>query len=80
MREIQPDNRDTFKMAPGTWRRIRLDGEPTALFVCPNCGHRSALSTHTIKRDGEVTPSVVCDCGFHDWVKLTGWPEQEEGQ
>lgn len=77
MREIQPDNSDTFKMAKGTWRRVGLDGAITAMLVCPQCGARSALTTHKIHGDGEVHPSVVCDCGFHDWVRLVGWLESK---
>lgn len=47
---------------------------------CPSCRKESTLwSTlggHAIRRDGEVSPSVVCPfppCTFHEFVRLDGW-------
>lgn len=61
----------------GTWRRANRDGVPIVNFCCPTCGAYGALTgpeaNHTIAGDGSVHPSVHCDCGFHDMVKLVGY-------
>lgn len=62
-----------------------------AIMCCPACGFDVSLSRHTVQADGTITPSVVCPitgkhdpigvlcpCGFHDNVKLLGWPEWKE--
>jgi hypothetical protein len=37
---------------------------------CPGCGGIANLSEHHIGAHGEVEPSVICECGFHDKVML----------
>ena len=60
----------------GTWRRVQRDGETIYVFTCPNCGGSGGLDgkegNHTVNSDGIVSPSVVCDCGFHDYIRLLG--------
>lgn len=57
----------------GHWRFVFSDGKFTATIACPQCGEQGALTDHEILDSGEVTPSVVCDCGFHDHIFLSGW-------
>ena len=63
-------------LQPGTWKGTKAaDGHQTALLCCP-CGHIASLSSHTIRSNGNVFPSVVCPepgCGFHEAVYLDGW-------
>ena len=61
----------------GTWWSVRYpNGHRMVLWCCPICGQTSALKTHKIHADGEVTPSVVCEgatgtpCTFHDYITL----------
>ena len=46
---------------PMTWRSLVVseDNRRSASFVCIN-GHRALLVGHTINKEGEVQPSVVC--------------------
>lgn len=32
-----------------------------------------APSPKVVAHDGTVSPSVVCDCGFHEFIRLEGW-------
>lgn len=57
----------------GHWRFTFSDGKFTATIACPNCGAQGALDDHDIADDGRVTPSVVCECGFHNTIQLSGW-------
>lgn len=58
----------------GTYKPITVDGKSSALIVCPGCGMRMQLKTHTVSADGVVTPSVVCRiCNFHDYILLSDW-------
>lgn len=45
--------------------------------TCPACGGLGDLNDHQIALigtgDGVVTPSVQCECGFHDEVVLKNW-------
>ena len=59
--------------APGTWRIVFRDGRRTAILVCPGCGANGSLEDHEIADDGTVRPSVVCDCGHHEHIRLAGW-------
>ena len=59
---------------PKTWTRVTLDGVETARISCPRCGTVGALRDHAIDDKGKVTPSVQCDCGYHDFIRLEGWP------
>jgi hypothetical protein len=60
---------------PGTW----WPAGTAAQYMCPH-GHTLFLvpDVHTIRPNGDVTPSVVCKaegCSFHDWITLEGWEE-----
>lgn len=55
------------------WPLQAADQIVSASFVCPVCELRAYLTDHEIAEDGTVTPSVLCDCGFHDYLKLIGW-------
>ncbi|MFD0997698.1 hypothetical protein ACFQ21_00200 [Ohtaekwangia kribbensis] len=52
-----------------------LEGEKKPTIECPMCGCflLSDIAPHGIREDGSVYNSVVCDCGFHEYVKLEGW-------
>ena len=39
---------------------------------CPQCGTPTETD-HEISEDGTVTPSLLCDCGWHEFAKLAGW-------
>ena len=59
---------------PGTYSATTSAGERSAVFACPDCEMRGHLrSTHTIAENGDVSPSVVCDCGFHRFITLQDW-------
>lgn len=52
----------------------------SAQIICSG-GHAVALlaETHTIRDNGDVTPSVVCGfegCTFHAFIGLSGWGEE----
>ncbi|WP_139043822.1 hypothetical protein [Allomesorhizobium alhagi] len=59
----------------GTWRPAIRDGFATANICCPKCKQIGSLepADHQIAEDGSVSPSVVCDCGFHEHIRLIGW-------
>lgn len=58
---------------PGTWKALETQGGKSATFACPDCGLVGLLTDHEIGEDGAVNPSVACECGFHEWIKLEGW-------
>lgn len=59
---------------PGTWHGgMKADGSRTALLCCPDCKAISTLTGHEIKIRGFVSPSLVCRCGWHEFVQLGGW-------
>lgn len=61
-------------MKPGEYRPATCDGVRSAVICCPSCGERGSLAgSHQVGADGTVTPSVVCDCGFHEFIRLEGW-------
>ncbi len=64
---------------PRTWRITIRDGKFTAKIVCPDCKTAATLDPkdHTIQADGSVTPSVVCDCGYHETITLADWSATE---
>lgn len=66
----------------GRWRLGTLDGAPIVSLSCPSCGAFAPLSeTHEILATGEVRPSVLCDCGFHEHVRLLGyWMAKRGGE
>jgi hypothetical protein len=57
----------------GTWYPVIVDGKRTAKLVCPGCGIIANIDDHDIDHDGNVTPSILCDCGYHENVILAGW-------
>ena len=64
----------------GQWSRAMGKVKLTALITCPTCGRIISLSKYSIDPKGFVSPSLVCDtrnggCGFHDYIKLEGWPD-----
>lgn len=70
----------------GTYRRgrfsaLRVRNETLVVnFCCPMCASYIKLAgpeaVHSIAEDGTVSPSVVCDCGFHEYVKLVDWKKE----
>ncbi len=64
----------------GEFRHGVRDGKRMAIIACPDCGVRGSLAgSHEVAEDGKVTPSVACDCGFHEFIVLEGWrPETEQ--
>lgn len=65
----------------GTWKPLREGEHLGATICCPKCGQISTLTKHTIKIDGTVEPSVICEwpdiqcviCNWHEMVKLDGF-------
>ena len=63
----------TLKMNPGTWTNAVREGKPIIKIACPDCGQSGLLDgTHTVNSAGDVSPSVVCDCGYHETIHLVG--------
>lgn len=64
----------------GTWQPVAESSRHIfkARICCPGCGYDCTLrGTHDVADDGAVSPSLVCPndgCGFHEFVKLEGWP------
>ncbi len=56
----------------GTWAPVTLDNKATARIGCPGCG-QAALLDHTVDENGDVNPSLLCDCGYHEYVHLCNW-------
>jgi len=69
------DNPGPGKLFPGHWTDVTRDGQQTAKIACPDCGQEGTLDPreHGILGDGEVVPSVVCDCGYHENITLRDW-------
>lgn len=65
---------DEVQPPAGTYRRWEHHKGVSAVIACPDCGQRGSLAAnHKIGEDGCVVPSVVLDCGFHDFIRLEGW-------
>jgi predicted RNA-binding Zn-ribbon protein involved in translation (DUF1610 family) len=58
---------------PGTWKGLKTPDGRKATFTCPECGETRTLAQWNINGQGEVTPSVICPCGFHEFLRLEGW-------
>lgn len=58
----------------GSWFE---DKDSLVHIVCPKCGGAGVLDQHNIKTDGTVEPSVVCPCGFHEFIKLKDFGQHE---
>ncbi len=59
-----------------TYRKTQIKIPPgfSAVISCPHCGVVGSLDeSHDIHANGEVYPSVVCHCGFHDFIILEGY-------
>ncbi len=56
-----------------------LIGDKKPHIECPQCGGLllGDRATHGIRQNGEVYNSVVCPCGFHDYVTLQGYTGPE---
>ena len=62
----------TYIIDRGSW-----DDRGAGVFVlCPQCDVKRYLD-HQIDDQGNVSPSVVCDCGFHATIRLEGWDPTE---
>lgn len=58
----------------GSWLYSHRCKHRAVHFSCPGCGTSGTISeTHEIAADGTVSPSVQCDCGYHEYVKLEGF-------
>ena len=62
---------------PGTYRKTDVGGGRfSAVISCPECKTTGSLQgSHEVAPDGAVTPSVVCDCGFHEFIELAGYAD-----
>lgn len=51
------------------------DGYEKPIVYCPNCGGGllAGFSSHRFEDNGDVNNSVVCPCGFHEWIHLEGY-------
>ena len=59
---------------PGTYRKTKTEEGPSAVITCPDCKKPGSLSgSHEIRDNGYVEPSVVCPCGFHEFIILADW-------
>lgn len=79
--ERQPRSEDE-EGSHGTWEPVRVDGRPTARVWCLGCGRAATLDDHEIQEDGRVSPSLICPhgCGWHESVRLDGWPGRSESE
>lgn len=60
----------------GQYRKTSTQNPPgfSAVISCPGCGVVGSLDeSHDVHADGTVQPSVVCTCGFHDFIVLEGY-------
>lgn len=68
-------------VSQGRWCHGWDNGHPVVILLCPGCGALGYLSeTHEIGSDGKVSPSVECECGFHDHICLEGYAEASESE
>jgi len=67
-----PKSTEPCVAMPGSWHFDRLDSGPVVWISCPQCGQH-ALLDHGVLENGEVIPSLLCDCGFHEMVQLEDW-------
>jgi hypothetical protein len=52
--------------------------ERTASITCV-CGRVYALREGEVTKDGTVRNRFVCQCGFDDAIRLSGWEANAEG-
>jgi len=70
----------TVEEKRGGWYMLELDlndgseKQEAPVFRCPKCLTLSALRLHSISLAGEVDASVLCSCGWHQYVILQDWP------
>jgi RNase P subunit RPR2 len=65
-----------FKISEENWEII--EGFRLPVVYCPKCN--SGLlgnSTHRIEPNGDVNASVVCPCGFHEFITLNEYSNNE---
>lgn len=54
----------------------KLEAFPLPIVYCPNCGGGLlGQSSHRIDEQGNVSNSVICPCGFHEWIKLENYDQ-----
>jgi hypothetical protein len=46
------------------------------MFRCPSCAQNGGLRLHDVTSAGEVNASILCDCGWHEFATLDGWPAE----
>jgi len=77
---IKPKNMERVKIKKaqpndekGCWEQLPGHGKPTV--YCPNCGGGllGGFSSHRFEPNGDVNNSVVCHCGFHEFIHLEDW-------
>lgn len=67
---------ERIRISASDWERI--GGYRLPIVYCPDCGGGLlGDSTHRIEENGDVNNSVVCPCGFHEFIKLEGWNPQD---
>jgi len=76
MERVQIPKSTRQHVEKGTWKLVKLDGVPAIWIACPGCGQH-ALLEHGVSLSGEVNPSLLCECGYHEWVQLTGYKGPE---
>ena len=76
-RSFEKDGSDgVFPKWSGSWKERITEGKRSAAIRCPGCGEIGSLgSSHVVGDDGVVNPSVVCGCGFHEWIRLEDWAD-----
>lgn len=73
---------------PGTWWFAQDSKTTWALVACPACGDPMPVGkpgcNHSVdwqallhRHEALVHPSMICSCGFHDFVRLD-WEESPE--
>jgi len=57
------------------WCWEQLPGHQKPTVYCPNCGGGllGGFSSHRFEPNGDVNNSVVCPCGFHEFIHLEDW-------
>lgn len=59
---------------PGNYRKTKTEDGPSAVICCPDCKLPGSISdSHEVLENGDVEPSVVCPCGFHEFITLADW-------
>ena len=75
---LRDQSTDVWIPDMGSWRPLeKADGTRSASVACGECGKSSTLTDHTIKPNGDVSPSLQCPhepCPWHvNHITLEGW-------